>query len=82
MIECILGDEMDYIDKLKEIRKNRGYTEQEIAKICGVSVATVLRWENRKSKIKTKHIVTLCALYKVSANYILDLPKDLDYPNK
>lgn len=37
------------LDKLKEIRKQKGLSQMEVARQCQVSLNAYIRWENRCS---------------------------------
>ncbi len=39
-------------------------------------------YEKRRTQYKVDDIIKLCLYYGVSANYILGLPQDLDYPKR
>ncbi|MDE6123924.1 MAG: helix-turn-helix domain-containing protein [Eubacterium sp.] len=57
-------------------------TQQDVADICGVSDATVGHWETGRRDMKIDSIIKLCRYYKISADYIFDLPKDFIYPDR
>ncbi len=73
---------MDYRQKFYNLRIDNNLTQQNVADICGVSDATVGHWENRKRDMRVDSIIKLCHYYKISADYILGLPKDYDYPER
>ena len=68
---------MDYRQKFKQLRTDRDLTQQQIAKICNVSDATVGHWENLKREMKVDSIVTLCRFYNISPEYIFGFTDDL-----
>ena len=70
----------DYRKKLKKLRLKHGLTQKYVGELCGVSDATVGHWENLKRNLSIDCLVTLCAHYGVSADYVLGLPQYLDYP--
>ena len=37
-------------EKVKELRKKRGWTQEDLARKIGVSLSTVQRWEKRVGK--------------------------------
>lgn len=73
---------MDYRQKFYNLRIDNNLTQQNVADICGVSDATVGHWENKKRDMRVDSIIKLCHYYKISADYILGLPKDYDYPER
>lgn len=56
---------------LKEAARRADLTGAEIARLLGVSEATVSRWLARKVVVPSKHIVDICLMLKVNANDIL-----------
>lgn len=71
---------MEYYKKLKELREDNDLTQETIAKIIGCSRKQVIRYENGEQDMTIAKFKTLCAFYKVSADYILGLPKDSKWP--
>lgn len=73
---------MDYRQKFYNLRIDNDLTQQDVANICGVSDATVGHWETGRRDMKIDSIIKLCYYYKISADYILGLPKNLKYPTR
>ena len=50
--ETIIGVKptVDYADRIKQLRRELGLTQQALAKLLGVSFATINRWENNQTK--------------------------------
>lgn len=71
---------MQYYQILKELRKDKGKKQIEIAKILNISQQYYSEYEKGKREIPTRHLKTLCLYYNVSADYILGLPQGLNYP--
>ncbi len=63
-------------ERLKEIRKDHGDTQQDLAEKLSVSVFTVQSWEQEKSAPSHELLVALCRLYQVSSDYLLGLKAD------
>ena len=61
-------------DKIKMLRNKRGITQAELAKQLGVTRAGVNAWEMGISVPSTQYIVELALFFKVSSDYLLDLP--------
>lgn len=58
--------------RIKALRKENRYTQQEVAKILNISVAALSRYETGKFEPKsTEIIVDLAKLYDVSTDYLL-----------
>lgn len=63
-------------ERLKEIRKDHGDTQRDLAAKLSVSVFTVQSWEQEKSAPSNELLVALCLLYQVSSDYLLGLKSD------
>ena len=60
--------------KLKEIRKNRGYTQKEVASFLGISQQAYQKLEaGRTEDMRISTLRKLCFLLDVSADYLLDI---------
>ncbi|MBR2885312.1 MAG: helix-turn-helix transcriptional regulator [Clostridia bacterium] len=68
--------------KLKELREDRDLTQKQIAEILDCKQNTYQQYESGKRQIPLQALVKLCNFYKISADYILGLPKGLSYPER
>lgn len=68
--------------KIKELRENRNLTQQNIANILNCKQNTYQQYESGKRQLPLQVLIQLCLFYSVSADYILELPKGLNYPEK
>lgn len=68
--------------RIKELREDRDLKQSEIAKILNTTQANYSFIENGIAYLKADEVVKLCLYYNVSADYILGLPKNLDYPER
>lgn len=71
--------EFDTMNRLKELRKKEGLTQEELAKKIGVSKITILRWENGERQIKPDKIEQLTNHFMVNEAYLLGYS---DYRNQ
>ena len=71
---------MTYNDRLKELRIDNDNTQEDIAKILTTSTQYYQKYEKGIRPLPIAHLRTLCIYYKVSADYILELPKGLNFP--
>lgn len=60
------------MSRLRELRKEKKLTQQELAKKMGVSPITILRWENGERQIKSGKAKQLADFFCVSVSYLLD----------
>ena len=67
-------------DKLRELRIDKDLTQTSVANILKTTQSYYSEYELGKRPIPIQHIITLCLFYGVSADYILGLPKGLNWP--
>ena len=73
---------MDYVDRLTQLRVDRDIKQQTIAELLNCKQSAVSKYEQRRIKYRVEDVIKLCEFYKVSANYVLGLPNDLDFPKR
>ena len=71
---------MEYAQRLKEIREDRDLSQTEIAKILGTTQPQIYKYESGLQEMTVSRLAKLCRFYGVSADYILGLPKGLQWP--
>lgn len=52
--------------KLKELREAKGVTQEELAKVIGVNVRSVNRWEKGQSDIYLQKAIKITRFFEVS----------------
>ena len=62
---------MRYVRRIRDLREDHDMTQQEIADLLGTSQTMYARYERGANEMPIHHLITLCRLYKVSADYIL-----------
>ena len=62
---------MDYVDRIRALREDNDITQKAIADILGTSQTMYARYERGANELPIHHLLTLCAYYKVSADYLL-----------
>ena len=75
IIQIVIGDFMDYCKRLKKLRIENGYTQEQIAFILHTRQEQYSKYESGKRELPVKHLIALCCLYRVSADYILGIEK-------
>ena len=63
-------------ERLKEIRKDYGDSQSDLAEKLNVSKFTVQSWEQGKSEPSHRLLVDVCNLYHVSSDFLLGLTDD------
>ena len=62
---------MDYCRMIHDLREDADLTQGEVAKALGTSQTMYARYERGENELPIRHLVSLCDLYQVSADYIL-----------
>ncbi len=66
---------MEYVigKKIKELRKEKGITQKELAKLVNKSETGVASWEQGLSEPCVNDIRLLCKIFEVPSDYLLGL---------
>lgn len=64
---------MYYINKIRELRKEHGYSQAQLAEILDTTQQHYSCYENGKNEMPIRHLIKLCEFYSVSADEILGL---------
>lgn len=62
-------------ENIKNLREENNYSQTALAKRLGISRSAVNAWEMGISIPSTQYVVELAKIFKVSADYILDIDK-------
>lgn len=73
---------MKYFERLRELREDNDKTQYDIAKMLNTTQSYYSQYELGKRQLPVEHLITLCLFYGVSADYILGLPDNLEYPKR
>ncbi len=69
---------MDYLRRMRDLREDSDYTQEYVASILGTSQTMYARYERGANELPIRHLLTLCALYGVSSDYLLGLSDSKD----
>lgn len=58
-------------ERIKQARKSRGFTQEEMAEILDISVTHYQNIEYGKYNISYNHLSKICNLFNLSADYVL-----------
>ncbi len=64
---------MEFKDILKDLRMEKGLTQEELAKQINFSLSVVNKWENGKKNPSVDAIKVLAKFFNVSTDYLLGL---------
>lgn len=62
-----------YVQKIRDLREDADLTQQQVAEVLGTSQTMYARYERGANELPIRHLIRLCALYRVSADYILGI---------
>ena len=71
-----------YTKRIRDLREDRDLTQANIAKALHTTQGYYSKYELGKRSLPIEHLITLCKLYDVSADYFLgftDEPKRLPH---
>ena len=70
-----------FLRKLRALREDHDLTQAQLAEMLGTSQTMYARYERGANEMPLHHFVTICRIYNVSADYLLDTkPVQLDKP--
>lgn len=64
---------MKYVKIIRDLREDFDMTQQEVADALGTSQTMYARYERGANELPIRHLLRLCELYNVSADYILGI---------
>ena len=64
---------MDYINNIRKLRKERGYSQADIAEMLETTQQHYSCYENGKNEMPIRHLIKLCKFYHVTSDEILGL---------
>lgn len=62
---------MNMADRIQNLRKQKGFSQEELADKVGVSRQAVSKWEGEQSTPDLKNIITMSEIFKTTTDYIL-----------
>ena len=63
-------------EKIRGLREDNDLTQSQVAQILGTSQTMYARYERGANELPIRHLITLCRLYNISADYFLDTRPD------
>ena len=62
-----------YGERIKELRTEKGMTQGKLAELLQCNQQTISRYELEQIDLSTEVLISLCHIFKVSADYLLGL---------
>lgn len=66
-------EKMIYVRRIRDLREDNDLTQQQVADVLGTSQTMYARYERGANELPIRHLIVLCKLYHVSADYVLGL---------
>lgn len=73
---------MKYQQRIKDLRNDNDLTQAQIAQVLRTTQTNYSDYERGIHELPISHLITLCKIYNVSADYILGLPYGMPYPKR
>jgi transcriptional regulator with XRE-family HTH domain len=64
------------VDRLKALREERGWSQREMARLCGLGITSINKYELSEVDPSSAHLKAMAATLDVSADYLLGLTND------
>lgn len=61
----------NYAKRIRDIREDRDIKQENVARVLHTSQSYYSKYELGKRPLPIEHLITLCKLYDLSADYIL-----------
>ena len=71
-----------FLEKIRGLREDNDLTQQQVAEVLGTSQTMYARYERGANEMPVRHLVTLCKLYNISADYLLNTAPNKRLPQK
>lgn len=62
----------DFAQKVKDARSEKGYSQQELADLAGLSIRTILSYEKGEKKPRQGNLLKLAKALEVSTKFLID----------
>lgn len=76
-----MNEPQKYQLNMKNLRDNAKLTQKQVAEKLGIEQTVYSRYETGRADIKPFQLINICNLYRISADYLLDLPEGRPYGN-
>ena len=64
---------LDFPNRLKEKRKSKGYTQEQISKLLDISQSAYAKWENGRTEPTLESIIKLTKILDTTADELLGI---------
>ena len=71
---------MDHIDRIKAAREDHDESQRDLAKVLEMPQSQYQKYEAKINALPIRHLIKICKHYNISADYLLGLPQNLEWP--
>lgn len=71
---------MEIHERIKALREDRDISQKEVAEALNTTRQQIYKYESGQQEMTMSKLKALCDFYYVSADYILGLPKNYNWP--
>ena len=71
---------MEYMERIKAEREDHDESQRDIAKALSMSQSQYQKYESGQNALPIRYLIEICHHYKVSADYLLGIPKNYRKP--
>ena len=64
-----------FAERLKELRRDKNLSCEQLAKAINVTKTSIIRWENSKADIKREYLIELARFFNVSIDYLVGIER-------
>ena len=62
---------MDLAERLQELRKTAGYSQEQVAELLGLSRQAISKWESGQNMPEIEKLLLLSEIFNVSINFLI-----------
>ena len=81
-MHILYNENMDFGEQFKQIRKQCGYSQKEVADHLSIYQSNVSDWEKNVSRPEYENLIKLAVLYNVTLEDLLGLPATFPHDSK
>lgn len=70
----------EWIDRIKAARIDHDESQRDIAKFLNIPQSQYQKYEAKINAMPVRYLIEICSHYAISADYILGLPRGLEWP--
>ncbi len=59
------------MERLKELRIEKGLSQRELAKVINISTSAIQQWESKSREPSARYVVLLSRFFGVTTDYLL-----------